>query len=120
MFDQIKFSKSDFFRDQLILVSVLFAILTNIVLWIVLLSKFRFDSDPIPLHFSIIYGIDFVGPGTRIYEISAAGLVIWFVNLILAKVVYKKEKLFSYFLTFSSFLVQILIFIAGLSLIALI
>lgn len=110
---------SKFFRDRLILVSGLLSLLVNIILWIILLSKFGYSQEPTPLHFSVIYGIDFVGPSSKIYQIPFLGLVIFSINTFLSRLAYEREKLFSYFLLVAAAVSQIILFIAALSLISL-
>lgn len=108
-----------FFRDRLILVSFNVGLIFNIVLWIVLLSKFGFGSERIPLHFSVVYGIDFVGDSWRIYQIPFLGLAILGANFVLGKIVYEREKLFSYFLFVTAAAVQLILGLAVFSLLSL-
>lgn len=108
-----------FKENQLILVSLITAGIINIILWFLLYIKFGFSREPMPLHFNIIYGIDYVGKGYSIYQIPAAGLVIFLVNFILARIFLKIEKVFGYFLIFGSAGAQLFLLIAVLALVVL-
>ena len=106
-------------RDRLIFVSSLAAAILNIILWLMLAGKFGFSSGKIPLHFNVIYGIDFLSSTRQIYQLPLAGLVIGLVNSFLALQLYQREKLLSYFLAFSAAVVQVLLLAAAFSLIVL-
>ena len=108
-----------YFHDKLILVSYLASLLLNIILWLTFASKYALSAEKIPLHFNIIYGIDFLGGARKIYQIPAAGLVVLLANAILGKLLFFREKLFAYFLGFAAVLVQTIIFFAAISLLIL-
>ena len=106
-------------KDRLIFVSLVLAVILNIILWLLLAGKFGFSSYRIPLHFNVVYGIDFLGSSRQIYEIPLAGLAVGLVNSFLAMQIYGREKLLAYFLTFSSLAVQIFLLAGAASLIVL-
>ena len=106
-----------FFQDRLVLISLVGGLLLNIILWIILISKFGLASEPMPLHFNVVYGIDLVGQSRRVYQLPAAGLGIFLINLFLGRSIYQVIKLFAYFLIFTSLAIQILLFIASLGLV---
>ena len=60
-----------------------------------------------------------MGKGYGIYQIPAAGLVIFSVNFFLAKIFFKIEKVFSYFFIFATVGVQLFLLIAVLALVVL-
>lgn len=103
----------------MILVSELTAGLLNIILWLALYIKFGFSRELIPLHFNVIYGIDYVGKSFNVYQIPGAGLVILCVNLIFARIFFKIERVFGYFFMFASIGIQLFLLISALALIVL-
>lgn len=105
-------------RDKLILVSFGAALLVNILIWILTLSKFGTGSARVPLHFSIVYGINFLGPARQIYLLPLAGLLFILVNAGLARMLYDREKLLAYFLAVGSTVAQVILCLAALSLLA--
>lgn len=115
-----KWLSSAYLADRLIFVSLAVSLLLNIILWIILLNKFGVKSEVIPLHFSVVYGIDFVGPTYLVFELPILGLLVLIVNSLLAKQLYREQNLLAYFLTFGSSLVQILLLLAGLSVVYLV
>lgn len=115
----LNFFPSAFVRDRLVLVSLAAALVVNIILWLAVFGKFGYSRELIPLHFNIVYGIDFVGSARELYELPLSGLLLLGVNFYLGKTLYPREKLFAYFLSFAALLVQILLGIAVLTLLVL-
>src|SRR3990167_33170 len=108
-----------YLRDRLILVSVVSGVLINIILWLVFAGKFGFSGDRIPLHFNVVYGIDFLGSARRIYQLPAAYLVILIVNFFLGRMIYDREAFFSYLLSFTAVFAQVVILASALALLIL-
>ncbi len=94
-------------KDKLILVSFGISLVINIILWVMVASKFGLSAEQIPLHFNVVSGIDFVGSSRNLYQIPGAGLLIFLINIWLARAIIAKEKLFAYFLGFGSLVVQL-------------
>ncbi len=69
-----------FGRDLLFPWSV--SLLINIISWAVVYFKIRPDSQTVPLHYNLFYGIDIAGSGYMIYFITATGLAILAVNFL--------------------------------------
>jgi hypothetical protein len=90
----------------------------NIIHWVVLYSKIKPSAIPILLHYSVVYGPDLVNKSFYIYIIPGLALLILILNLVVATSFYQKEKLSSYFLSFSTVAVQIIFFISTLVLIS--
>lgn len=103
-------------RDRLVLVSFGLSLFINIIIVLFIFGKFGFSQEPVPLHFNIVYGIDYVDESRKLYQLPATGLVIFLVNFLTGSQVYEKEKIFSYYLGFSSLLVSVILAIAGLAL----
>lgn len=110
------FDKS-FWNDRIVKFQLVFTSIANIVLWILTISKFGYSHEMIPLHFNIIYGVNFVGESRLIYQVAVLGLVIFAMNLLLSQLIYQREKLFSYFLLVGSSFVQIVLLVSLVSLI---
>lgn len=113
------FKMQKYFQDRLIFVSASIAMVINIILWLVAWGKFGYLGERLPLHFNIVYGIDFVASSRNIYQIPAAGLVVLILNLSLGKIVHPLEKFLSYLLVFGAALVQILLLFCLISLVVL-
>lgn len=108
-----------FLRDRLVLVSLGITLVINILLWLLTIGKFSFSEELLPLHFSVVYGIDVVGSSKQIYELPAAALLILAINFGLAKIIYQEARLFSYFLSVAAGLTQIVFLVAVILLVIL-
>lgn len=114
-----KYFRDVFFRDRLILISLGLSLILNIILWIMLVGKFGLSKEPVPLHFNIVSGIDFLGESRQLFELPASGVVIMLANFWLARTVYRTEKLFGYFLVGAAVAVQLLLLLGGTALLVL-
>lgn len=101
---------------KFVLLSGLAGVLFNIILWLLALGKFGLSRDIKPLHFSVVYGIDFVGKGREILELPGFGLLVLAVNLWTAKRITKEYRLLSYFLIVGAELVQLILILALIAL----
>jgi hypothetical protein len=106
-------------KDRLIFVSTLSAAILNIILWLILAGKFGFSGARVPLHYSVVYGIDFLGSARKIYEIPLTGAAAGLINFWLAGLLYEREKLFAYLLSFSSAVLQLILLAGALALVVL-
>lgn len=110
-------SRKSFIQDRVNFSSVGFALLINIIHWVVLLIKIAPGSNSILLHYNVVYGSDFVEKSMFIYLIPTTALCLFFVNVILGAYFFNKEKALTYFLIFSNIAVQLVFFVASVVLI---
>ncbi len=68
-------------------------------------------KTPVIIHFDAYKGIDFLGGRFDIGGIILMGLTVLVLNAFLADILYKREKLLSYVVVFSTMAVTCLIFI---------
>ncbi len=105
-----------FFKDHLVLVCVLAHLGLNLINWAVLFFGLReFKSYPIPLHYTILGGVDLLGEWYRLLVLPLTGLLILLINAALGFISYKREKLLSYFLVSIGLLCQVLILIISIA-----
>ncbi|MFH1171566.1 MAG: hypothetical protein V1778_03445 [bacterium] len=100
----------DFFKDRFLFFGSLFALLENSVLWLFLSSRVEPQTQNIPLHYNIYFGIDLVGPWWYLLLIPAAGLLALCVNSVLSLILQKREKVIPYFLLLTSIFLQAICF----------
>lgn len=111
---QIKSELNFFFRDKLIIICLVITFVTNLIIWLVLYYKIKPNPEPIPLHYNIYFGIDLIGQWYKIYFIPGFGFLIFFINLLLSSIIYKREKIISYFLVLATCIAQIVLLGASL------
>jgi hypothetical protein len=110
-FNQEESPFSSYFTDNFIRVNLFFSLVTNIFLWLFLSWYSRkFTSDIIPLHYNIYFGIDFFDKWYKIFYLPLSGSLILAFNGLSSVMIFRIEKILSYFLIgFSSFIQLILI-----------
>lgn len=72
---------------------------------------FSLKGEFLSLHYSIYFGVDWVGDRNNFFVFGFAAVFIFFLNYILANMLFEKKQLLSYFLMAVSSFVEILIFI---------
>lgn len=115
--NEVLSSKKSFIADPLNYGSLGAAGLLNIIHWLILFSKIRPSKTQILLHYNVVYGPDLVSKSLYIYWIPLLALILLLVNVSVASVFYKKEKLAAYFLNISSIVVQLIFLVASIVLI---
>lgn len=123
IFNKVEISLKEFIKnDKIIQITFLLSILFNIINWGLIYYRFtRFlagQTELIILHYNIYFGIDEIGNWTNIYYLPVIGIIILLVNLLCGYLLYKKDKLISYFFMFSSFIAQILLILSTFFIIA--
>lgn len=110
-------SKKSFISDKLNSVSMGLALLINIIHWGLLIIKIKPGNTNILLHYNVVYGSDLVEKASYVYIIPGIALFFFVLNLLFLIWFYEKEKVLSYFLSFSSIAVQAVFFVASIVLI---
>ena len=100
-------------KDKLILSLAGGSIVANGVLWWLLYSKFQNQTEFIPLHYNIYFGIDLYGPWYRILLMPLTGTGVFFINLVLSIIIYKQAKPMAYVLMVVTVLLELLLLWAG-------
>jgi hypothetical protein len=102
-----------YIKDRIILSLVGISVAINGYLWWLLYSKFRHETEFIPLHYNIYFGIDLYGPWYRILLMPASGTGIVFINLVLSIIIYRRAKPMAYVLLVITVLLEVLLLWAG-------
>jgi vacuolar-type H+-ATPase subunit I/STV1 len=86
------------FGEKILLLFFLVGLLLNTFIWIFLFLSVKSRSEPIPLHYNIYFGIDLIGKIYKLFFLPFFGLLVIFINYVVSSIVYKREKILSYFL----------------------
>lgn len=108
-----------FFRLAFGLSLAMIALAVVLPAWKVLPSIF--GSELIPIHYNIHYGVDRTGPWWRIFTLPVIGLVVWLLNVPLAAVFSRHERMLGMFvagmtLVVELFLLSAMVFVVLLNL----
>lgn len=86
----------EFLADRIVVILVSLALAINVVVGWFLYDKFHRQTEFVPLHYNIYFGIDLYGPWYQILVLPATGLAFLFINFILSFILYKRVRLYSY------------------------
>jgi len=100
-------------RDVFILFNLAIAASLNLVLWVALIWQFWGFSEMIILGYTIYFGISALGKWYQVLLLPLAGLIVWFLNLILAFRFYLNYRLLSYYLVAVALLVNLMLVVLG-------
>lgn len=113
---KIAFRKS-YFQNSAVRSVLILSALLNLGLWIYLFAN-RIDGPyPVILHYSLLFGVDYLGEYYKIFFIPLVGLILLLSNGVIGYWLYFREKLATYFLMAATLEIQIFLFIAGVALI---
>ncbi len=101
------------FRNPALSLVIGGALAMNAAVWLFLHARLVPQTEAMPIHYTIYFGIDLLGPWWYVYILPAAGLLVVLVNAVLAVVLYKQERPVSFFLAVSGLLVQVIVSITS-------
>jgi hypothetical protein len=73
----------------------------------------------LPLHYSGLGTVDLIGPRVDLYRMPGIGGIVFLTNLILASLVYPRERLAALTLLTMSLLVQVMLIVATINIVRL-
>lgn len=88
----MKEKSASFFKHKFVLVSFLTGLFLNLSSWLLLIWKIKPSAEPIPLHYTIYFGIDLIGPWQRAYLIPGLGLLFLILNFFLGQQIFRQER----------------------------
>lgn len=105
-----------FFQDRLVLPCILIHLGLNLVNWAVLGFGLKgFHDYSVPLHYTILGGVDVLGEWYRLLTLPLTALIILIVNALLGFFAYKRERLLSYFFVGIGLLAQVLVLVVSIA-----
>lgn len=110
-------AKSPARRNKFIMFSFYFALALNILLWLILLIKFLNYPEYVVLRYNIYFGISDLKPWFYILQLPLIGLLVIFLNLLIALWIYLKNSLISYFLASTALFLNVALLASGMLLI---
>lgn len=108
-----KVARSLTLKDHVIVTFLLLSLVINLVLWFYLAYFLRPSDIPVPLHFTVYFGIDYIDLWYKIFSLPLFGILILLMNFSLIYLLYLKERILSYLLVVNTLLVHLLLFTAG-------
>lgn len=97
-----------FFKDGWLLGLLGLIVAGNLFLIVWSATHIRQASIELPVRFTSLSNFDQLGPWYQLYEISIIALVITLINIFLAVLLYKKNRILSIFVTITTLMVVVL------------
>ena len=86
-----------FFKDAWTRATLFFCLPVHLLTGLILLRYFPRDENAV-LHYNTYFGIDLLGPWYQVLLIPLVGLCLLAINMVLAAVVWRRDRMLSYFL----------------------
>ena len=100
-------------RNRFILISSLFGLLFNLILWVVLIADFYASSEYIIFQYNVYFGISSLSAWQYVLLLPVTGLAVIIVNTLIAFYLYLKYEILSYFLSAGAVVVNLILLLAG-------
>ena len=104
-----------FWTDPVIFFSLFFAILVNAGLWVALFWTVMPTDLPIILHYNVYFGVDAIGGWKSLFFMPTLAAVLLFLNAVLSRYFYYKEKMAAYLFAGAALVLQILMAVGVIS-----
>lgn len=115
----IGFSSQDPFREMARRRFIKVSAVLSILFWAlsVALPSWRvvpgiIGKTAVPLHYNIHFGIDTVGPWWQIYVVPALGLLFLLMNLIAARMAWRRDPILSFTIAGATMLIELMLLVA--------
>ncbi|HNW96581.1 MAG TPA: hypothetical protein PKL20_01950 [Candidatus Paceibacterota bacterium] len=104
-------------QNQWVVASTSISLALILVIFGLLFFNIDISDQPYILHYKAIGGIDMFGGWLQIYSLGFVALLIFIFHLFLTKIFWLRIRTLSYFLLFSTPILEIIIIIATISII---
>lgn len=104
-----------FWTDPVIFFSIVLAVLANIGLWAALFWTMIPTDSPIILHYNIYFGVDVAGNWKSLFFMPTLAAALLFLNLVLSRFFYYKERMASYLFAAAALVLQLLMAVGVIS-----
>lgn len=87
------------------------ALALNLVMWGWLLLNIHPQTEQLFLHYTILFGVDLIGPWSKIFYLPISGFVIIMINALIGWIIFKSDKFFAHILNAVALFCQILLLV---------
>ena len=99
------------------LITVISSLTLNLFIWGWLLFYFRPQPDQIFLHYSVLFGVDFIGNWYNVLAVPLSGLFVLVLNLSLGWFLFQKDYFAGYLLNTAGLLTQAVLVVVSILLV---
>lgn len=91
----------------------------NLFTWGWLLFYIRKQTDPVFLHYTVLFGVDYTGDWYQVFVVPLSGLFVIAINMVLGWVLFQKDDFAGYVLNVVALVVQIILLVTAVLLVLL-
>jgi len=91
----------------------------NLFIWGWLLYYIRKQDDPLFLHYTVLFGVDYTGEWYQVFIVPLGGLLILLINFVLGWLLFHKDDFAGYVLNMVSAVAQIILLVTAILLVLL-
>lgn len=106
-----------YFRNKANIIFLSLSLLANIFVWLWLWLEIEPQTEPIFLHYNILFGVDYIDAWQKVFYLPAMGLLILLVNAFLGWWLFNRDKFMAQLLNAGSFICQIFLVVAAVLLV---
>jgi len=92
----INFFDAEFLKDTSVRIIGIVCAVLLLAVWLVAIFRFGFADYEVPIRYNSFLGVTELGGWYKLYRVPVFITLCFILNLILANVVYKKDKMISY------------------------
>lgn len=108
-----------YFKRPANLIPLVASVALNLFTWGWLLFYIRKQTDPVFLHYTVLFGVDYTGDWYQVFVVPFAGLFVLVLNMILGWILFHKDDFAGYVLNAVGLLVQIILLVTAVLLVLL-
>ena len=99
------------------LVSISASLAINLFTWGWLLFYIRQQEEPLFLHYTVLFGVDYTGEWYQVFFVPLTGFIILIVNMILGWFLFERDVFAGYVMNAMSVFLQIVLLVTSLFLV---
>ena len=100
------FSRDRFFHERVVQLSLGLSVLANLAAWGIVAWRIREATELIPLHYTIYFSIDYIGPWAQFWGLPAFGAGVLLLNTLIGARLYQSQRLLSLLLMPTTLLLE--------------
>lgn len=108
-----------YFKRRANLVTLSTSLALNLFTWGWLLFYIRSQTEPLFLHYTVLFGVDYTGNWYEVFLVPLTGFAVFLINLILGWLLFHKDDFAGYVLNTVSVFVQIILLVTAVLLVLL-
>lgn len=108
-----------YFKRPANLIPLVVSLALNLFTWGWLLFYIRRQNDPVFLHYTVLFGVDYTGDWYQVFVVPLGGFFVLVLNMVLGWILFHKDDFAGYALNAVSLLVQIILLVTSLLLVLL-